>query len=219
MFGSLSKIYNINSVTGQDLKNDNFQKLADHICKSIFFEIEQKMGIEIRFINPKIDKNEGKAFSSPNYELDDEVLEFNKIDFERYDKDLLNYYYRACAMEQSEFKYLAFFQVVECLFDEVFKSELVQDIRIIIESDWFSSQNDSHLEEMINIIDRYNREKNDRTKTKLVLERYFKLNVHDEAYILANKEIAKILKDLKLIKYLTSINSVFYECLFPLYSL
>ena len=63
MFGSLSKIYNINSVTGQDLKNDNFQKLADHICKSIFFEIEQKMGIEIRFINPKIDKNEGKILS------------------------------------------------------------------------------------------------------------------------------------------------------------
>jgi len=103
-------------------------------------------------------------------------------------------------MEQSEFKYLAFFQVVECLFDEVFKSELVQDIRIIIESDWFSSQNDTHLEEMISIIDKYNREKNDRTKTKLVLERYFKLNVHDEAYNLANKEIFTILNDLKLIK-------------------
>jgi hypothetical protein len=211
------KIYNINSVTGQDFKSDKFLKLADHICKSIAFEVEQKLGIDIRFMNPKIDEKQGKAFYSPIYELDDKILGFNRIDFERYDKDLLNYYYRACAMEDSEFKYLAFFQIVECLFDEVFKSELVQDIRIIIESDWFSPEEDTHLEQMISIIDRYNHEKNDRTKTKLVLERYFKLIVHDEAYILANKKIANVLKDLRLIandsdlKDLQKISNIIYD--------
>ena len=193
------KIFNINSVTGIGVDDQDFLKVANKICKSIVFELEQKQKLIPRFFNPKLDEKQGKAFYGQTYDFTPDLIDFKKIDFSRYDGDLVNYYYRALWMEESEFKYLAFFQVIECLFDEVFKKELVQDIRVIMESSWFSTQNDSDIEKMISIIERYNKDKNDKIKTKLVLDRYFKTEVHDEAFFLANKDIVAILIDLKLI--------------------
>jgi len=76
-------------------------------------------------------------------------------------------------MEASEFQYLAFYQVLECIFDEVYLSETISDARKIIESSWFSPVEDEHIKGLINIIDRYNKEKDDREKTRLVLQKIF----------------------------------------------
>jgi hypothetical protein len=211
------KIYNMNSVTGLSVNHKDFFKVANRICKSIVFELEQKHKVIPRFFNPLLDEMQGKAFYGKMFELTPHLLDFKKIDFRRYDGDLVNYYYRALWMEESEFKYLAFFQVVECLFDEVFKKELVQDVRLIMESSWFSTQNNSDIEKMISIIEKYNKEKNDKTKTKLVLDRYFRTEAHDEAFYLANKEIISILTQLNLIsnesdlKDLQKLATIIYE--------
>lgn len=54
---------------------------------------------------------------------------------------------------------------------------------------------------MIKIIEQYNIKKNDHEKLRLVLERYFKGETHDSAYLTANKDIILILQQkLNLIK-------------------
>lgn len=98
-------------------------------------------------------------------------------------------------MTTSEFKYIAFYQILECIFDEVYLNATIQDIKQITNSSWYSSNEDKDIAQLIEIIDKYSKAKNDREKLKLVLDKYFKGDLHKEAYLLVNKEIYKILKD------------------------
>ncbi|KJD38041.1 hypothetical protein QD46_21985 [Paenibacillus polymyxa] len=116
-----------------------------------------------------------------------------------YDSEMLNYYYRAMIMDNNEFKYLAFYQILECIFDEVYQYELVQDVKQILNSNWFSTHNEEHISKMIRLVEQYNNKKTDVEKLRMVLERYFKGDIHDNAFILVNNEVINELKSLHII--------------------
>ena len=84
------------------------------------------------------------------YSIQDEVIEKRCIFTNDYDKDLVEYYYEAMQMDISEFQYMAFYRVIECIFDEVYKYETIQDVKYIINSDTFSSYDDKDI---INIVE------------------------------------------------------------------
>jgi hypothetical protein len=186
------KIYNINKVTGIQIDDPQFEDKLWYFAKSILFEISSKSSIAINFY-------ELPEYEEEDYPFEDfaEVLNEQKNPFLRkqYDSDLIDYYHRAVVMSESEFKYLAFYQILECIFDEVYLHETVQDVKQIMNSGWFSSYNDTDITQIIEIVDKYNKSKNDREKLKLVLEKYFKGDVHEQAYQIANKEIIEILKN------------------------
>ena len=187
------KIYNVNKTLNIQSDDKQYFNKAINIAKTIIFEISYKTDVCIELLDISTAKkdDELKDFSESVKLID------KKIDPTRYDKDLIQYYYRAIQMISSEFKYLAFFQVLECVFDEVFLSETIQDSRRVIESSWFTTQEDKNIEELIKIFERYNSVKNDREKTRIVLDKYFKGEIRKEAYYLTNKEIIEILKKLK----------------------
>ena len=198
------KIYNINKNLSIKTSNSLFVEKALHIAKTILFEISNKSDLDLEFANVE------------EYDIDyiDETLDkakniTKKTIEERYDTDLIAYFYRASLMKNSQFKYLAYYQVIECIFDEVYLHETVQDVVSIIESGTFSTTETSNVTELIDVVNRYNKEKDDRNKTKLVLEKYFKGEVHKEAYLIANKEIIEQLKEeLKLIKSETELEDI-----------
>jgi hypothetical protein len=70
---------------------------------------------------------------------------------------------------------------------------------------------------LIRLIEKFSKEQNDRIKVKLILEKYFKMNLHDDAFFLAYSDISKLLIDLKLInsetelKDLQKIGSIIYD--------
>lgn len=111
-------------------------------------------------------------------------------------------------MENSEFKYLAFYQILECIFDEVYLHETVQDVKQVMNSSWFSSHDNSDVTKVIDLVEKYNKNKNDREKLKLVLEKYFKGEVHEHAFLLANKEIISNLKEMDKIKKEKDLNDL-----------
>jgi hypothetical protein len=191
------KIYHVDKVLTLSIDNtSDFEKQVEFIAKSIIFDVSHKSSISLKLIDiSHVKKDEPLT----------DILEKSKLISKKsvvlnYDKDLIQYYYRAIQMEPSEFQYLAFYQILECIFDEVYLSETISDARKIIESSWFSPAKDKDIEGLINIIDRYNKEKDDREKTRLVLQKYFKGETRDEAYFLANGEIIDILGKLKKIK-------------------
>jgi hypothetical protein len=198
------KIYNINRCL--DIKPDDplFFEKALGIAKSITFEISAKTSLALELANIEDFDNDSLD------ELINEAKSISKTKIEdRYDKDLVSYYYRASLMKNSQFKYLAYYQVVECIFDEVYLHETIQDVASIIDSGSFSTTNNSDIKDLIEVVNRYSKEKDDRNKTKLVIEKYFKGEVHKEAYLIANKEIIGILKDnLKLIKTDTELEDI-----------
>lgn len=191
------KIYYLDEVLTLSLDNtSDFEKKVEWLAKSIIFDISHKSSICLKLIDvSQVEKNE-----SPKDILGNSKLIAKKSVISNYDQDLIQYYYRAIQMEPSEFQYLAFYQVLECIFDEVYLSETISDARKIIESSWFSPAQDKDIEGLINMIDRYHKEKDDREKTRLVLQKYFKGETRDEAYFLANGEIINILQQLKKIK-------------------
>ena len=192
------KIYNVDNVIGKSYKESQFTTKAIEIVKCILFDLSSKYSINLRLMY--LPESDDEDFD-PIYDINESLKHVNDQTLKtEYDKDLINYYYRAMQMDESEFKYLAFFQVMECIFDEVYLHENIQDIKQIINSNWFSNYRDDDITQIIKIIEQYNKNKNDREKLKLVIEKYFKANIHDEAYCLVNKEIIELLVSMDLIK-------------------
>lgn len=118
-----------------------------------------------------------------------------------YDSDLVNYYCRADAMNLSEFKYLAFYQVLECIYDEVYSATSVNELKQIIGSSWFSKSKTEDMIKIISMLEKRTNSKNDKEKLNLVLNKFFKGSIHKESFLIINKQIYLILKDrMKLIK-------------------
>jgi len=179
-------------------KSKEFEDIILEIAKCIIFDLDSKYSISLYLMQiPESDD----AGEDPIFEVKEKLQSLENLTLKcKYDKDLIEYYYRAIQMDPSEFKYLAYYQVMECIFDEVFLAENIQDVKQVINSNWFSSYKDDDISKVIRIIEQYNKSKNDREKLKLVLEKYFRGNIHDEAYCLANKEIIELLLEMNLIK-------------------
>lgn len=189
------KIYNLNKALHLKLASSEAITQYFYFTNSILFELAFKYNLQLRLIN--LDNSEEFGV---NIEEAVDIDGGNTIlERDRYDSDLLKYYNRAILMSDSEFKYLAFFQVLECIFEEVYIYETVKDIQSVIESNWFSPNDFEHLKSVANIAYKRKQDKTDRSKIKLVLEKYFKGDLRDEAYCLANREIIEILKYLEYI--------------------
>lgn len=186
------KMRNINTNKIITINDKGFLETVHFIAKCILFDISRKYSVNVDLdyanINPMVDPPEGIEDR-----VKQEVPTSRCILTENYDKDLIEYYYVANQMTNSEFKYLAFYRILECIFDEVYLYETIQDVRQIVTSNWFSPSKDQDIASVIKIVEQYNKNKNDREKLKLVLEKYFRGDNHDEAYFLANKDIISIL--------------------------
>lgn len=64
---------------------------------------------------------------------------------------------------------------------------VVQDVKHIINSDWFSKHSDENIKELIQVVETYNKKRNDREKLTLVFDNYFRGSSHDKAFLLANR--------------------------------
>lgn len=192
------KIRNINSVIGISVDNEHFYKKAKQLAKSIIFDISRKYGVDIylsSFICSYLD------LGDEINEMQDEVIEKRCTLTNDYDNDLVEYYYAAIQMDTSEFQYIAYYRVIECIFDEVYKYETVQDIKYMINSDSFSSVDDKDIINIVDIVEKYQKQKNDREKIRLVFDKYLKGTIRDEVFYIVNKDIIEILKDdLNIIK-------------------
>lgn len=168
----------------------------DYQVKKILFELSYKHDIRFRLYS--LPKEMDEVYDDdPYYDALEKLTAVKDNYTEReYDSDLLNYYYRANILVDNDvFKYLAYYQVLECIFNEVHLDDTVSDLRQIINSSWFSPQKTEDLTKLVEVVDQYNKSKNDRDKLKMVLEKYFKGTTHKEAFLLANKEITEIMKD------------------------
>lgn len=196
--GVTLKIWNIDKKFIYTPLNSDFKPFITRLVHSILFEISRKHSVDIKM-------------SSFDYDFDDieeEVeglesefkVEICKLDKE-YDTDLLNYYYEASLMDESEFQYIAYYRVIECIFDEVYRAQTLSDVKSIINSDGFSTYSNSDLGMIVELVEKYQKDKNDKEKIRLVFEKYLRGNLRDEAFLYSNKEIIDILiDDLKLIK-------------------
>ncbi|MGN7312683.1 hypothetical protein ACTHQ4_16455 [Alkalicoccobacillus gibsonii] len=177
--------YNINTV-------NNLEK-AFEIAKNILFKLSHQYDIIIDLTS--IPNFDDESYLDDHY---NNLENLNKVDehfiLKLYDYDLVNYYHRANHMENSQFKFLAFYQVLECIFDEVHLSATVQDIKQVLNSDWFSKQDDNDITQLIDLVNIYNKKRNDKDKLKLVLEKYFKGEANDKAFYISNKSVIEILK-------------------------
>lgn len=193
------KIYNMNNFLNIQSDNPSFLTKGYDAAKNILFKLAHQYTVHLDIV--KIPDFDDESFLDHHYE---EMESFDSINehelFKLYDKDLINYYYQAMKMEESEFKYLAYYQILECIFDEVHLYATVQDVKHIINSDWFSKHCDEDIKIVIEMVDTYNKKRNDREKLTLVLENYFRGSLHDKAFLTANRSIIYILKEMKLIK-------------------
>lgn len=188
------KIFNVK--LDAQAPQDSYLNSCLYACESAFFEIKRTSDIEINLL----DLSDDSIFYDEFDVADVSSITNTEISLGKYDKDLLMYFNRATQMITSEFKYIAYFQVIECIFDEVYLYETVQDAKSIIESGWFRSSEFEHVNKLIKVIDKFNKDQNDKSKTKLVLEKYFRMNMHDDAFLIANQDIIDSLKELELIK-------------------
>ncbi|MFA7290586.1 MAG: hypothetical protein WC055_17080 [Melioribacteraceae bacterium] len=207
------KLYNLSKLISDDYKSDAFLDKTKDFLSAIFFQLISKYDLRIRLL----DLDDYDKFEPELDEVDTSMIESTIIEPNNYDMDLVNYYNSAIHMTDSSFKYLAFFQVIECLFDEVYRDETIQDAKSVINSNWFNSQNSDDILKLIKLIDKFSKEQNDRNKIRLVLEKYFKMNLHDEAYFLAYSDISdklialKLIKDSSEIKDLQKVGSIIYD--------
>ncbi|WP_037290942.1 hypothetical protein [Saccharibacillus sacchari] len=192
------KIYNLNKNLNFDINDSENIEIMLFIAKSILFELSYKHSVELRIIDlPESDENSADDIIYEQTEALNSIA--NTVVKITYDNEMLDYYYRAMIMNDNEFKYLAFYQILECIFDEVYQYELVQDVKQILNSNWFSTHNEEHISKMIKLVDQYNNKKTDIEKLRMVLERYFKGDIHDNAFILVNHEVISELKNLNII--------------------
>lgn len=207
------KIYNLNKLISDDYKSDSFLDKTKDFLSMIFFQLISKHDLRIRLLN----LDDYEKFEPELDEVDTSKIESTVLEPINYDIDLVNYYNRASHMTDSSFKYLAYFQVIECLFDEVYLEETIQDAKSVINSNWFNSQNSDDVLKLIKLIDKFSKEQNDRNKIRLVLDKYFKMNLHDDAYLLAYTDIAdslialKLIKDFGEIKDLQKVGNILYD--------
>ncbi|WP_433752935.1 hypothetical protein [Paenibacillus amylolyticus] len=188
------KILNINSTLAISTDDPNIVDHYIYIAKNILFDLSSRHSVDLKLYEIIDDTEYDDA--DEVFDTSNRLQEVNVLSLKHsYDSDLLEYYYKAQMMDDSKFKYLAFYQILECIFDEVFQYELVQDVKQVINSNWFSSYNDDHVTQMIKIVEQYNIKKNDHEKLRLVLEKYFKGETHDSAYLVANKDIIFILQN------------------------
>lgn len=190
------KIYNLNDLLSLDINSDNFLEKSYETALNILFKLSHENSIELS-ITDIPDYDDESFIDEIEKENFDEIEEHTLLKL--YDNDLINYYYRAINMEDSEFKYLAFYQILECIFDEVHLHATVQDVKHIINSDWFSKHSNEDIKEVIKVVETYNKKRNDREKLILVLENYFKGSAHEKAFFIANRNIINILKEMKVI--------------------
>lgn len=198
------KIYNLNKLIPGNCNEELFIKNANDYVSIILFQISTHHGLNIK----RLDLSDSDTYDPDMEEFDSESISSTIIEPYNYDIDLINYYNRANLMSNDSFKYLAFFQVIECLFDEVFRDQTIQDAKAIINSNWFNSHNSENVLELIKLVEKFSKEQNDRNKIRLVLEKYFKMNMHEEAFLLAYSDISDILLELKLIKDEKEINDI-----------
>ncbi|MDU5080208.1 hypothetical protein [uncultured Tissierella sp.] len=190
------KIYNVNDIKKISIDDVSFIEVAKNTAKNLLFDLSYKHSLVLTLEELPNDFEVFEDFEDydPVFELAETMVNIKDNYIKKsYDSDLINYYYRANKMDDSEFKYTAYYQVLECIFDEVYLHETVQDIKQIINSSWFSSYDDENIVSLINVVEQYNKNKNDREKLKLVLEKYFKGDSHDEAFFLSNQDIIDIL--------------------------
>jgi len=193
------KIYNLKWNEKEKDKQKRIDEYIDacyYLGDIAFFDLNRKTGVSIAWQDLSADDVFEPDFEEVNFE----TINNTELAHGKYDRDLLKYFNRASQMTVSEFKYIAYFQVLECIFDEVYLYETVQDAKSIIDASWFRTSEFDHINKLIKVIDRYNKEQNDKNKTKLVLEKYFKMNLHDEAYLIANSDVKEFLEDINLIK-------------------
>jgi hypothetical protein len=190
------KLHNINQLITDNYKSEAFMKKISDYLSVLFFQLSTRYDLKIKLL----DLGDSESFEPEFEEFDTSEIESTIIANNDYDLDLIKYYNRAFQMSDSSFKYLAFFQVIECLFDEVFREETIQDAKAIINSNWFDSHNSDNILQLIKLIDKFSKEQNDRTKIRLVLEKYLKMNIHDEAFLLAYSDISDKLIELDLIR-------------------
>lgn len=191
------KIFNINSAFQIDFNSQDFYEIAQHVAKTIIFDLSYKYNIEVGLLN---ESEDGEDIEDSIFKLSekiDSVKEKDMLITKLYDKDLINYYYRALQMKNSEFKYMAFYQVIECIYDEVLMATTVESIRQLISSNQFDSNIDENIKFIIDKIKLHNSSKKDEDKLKLILEKYFKGNLPDEVFLEVNKDIAELLVDMK----------------------
>lgn len=207
------KLNNLSNLIKDDYKSDEFLNKAKDLISIIFYQLSTRHGLRLKLI----DLSDYDQFEPDIEEVDTSEIENTIIETSNYDLDLVNYYNRAIQMTNSSFKYLAYFQILECIFDEVYRDETIQDAKSIINSNWFDSRNSDNILELIKVIDRFSKDQNDRSKVKLILEKYFKMNLHNEAYLLAYSDISDKLIQLKLInsendlKDLQKLGNIIYD--------
>lgn len=202
------KIYNINSELQIDLNADDFYVRAQYVAKTIIFNLSYKYDIEIGLSN---ELEVGADIEDSIYELSEKLENVKEKDMlvtKLYDKDLVNYYYRALQMKDSEFKYMAFYQVIECIYDEVLMATTVESIRQLISANRFDSNIDENIKFIIDKIKLHNSSKKDEDKLKLILEKYFKGTLPDEVFLEVNKDIAELLVNMKKIRDISELKDL-----------
>lgn len=196
---STLKIYNLNNFLNIKSDDPSFLTKSYDAVKNILFKLSHQYDVHLDIV--QIPDFDDESFIDHHYE---EMENIDSIDehivLKLYDRDLINYYHRAMNMEESEFKYLAYYQILECIFDEVHLYATVQDVKHIINSDWFSKHSNEDIKIVIEMVDTYNKKRSDREKLTLVLENYFRGSLHDNAFLTANRSIINILKEMKFIK-------------------
>ncbi|OAM92455.1 hypothetical protein SAMN04515679_0524 [Pelosinus fermentans] len=212
-FLSTLQIFNLDKVTKRSYDEENFfEDVVLKVAKDIIFDLSTRYSLNLKLYEvPETEEIDNDPF----YEAADILKTQEHFSLKvSYDEDLTNYYYRALQMDNSEFKYLAYYQVMECIFDEVYLEETIYDVRQIINSSGFSSYKNDDVMSIIKVVEQYNKNKTDREKMKVILEKYFRGSTHDEAYFIANKEIIELLtkkgeiqkkEDIKDIQKLTNV--------------
>lgn len=202
------KIYNLNSELQIDLDNDDFYERAQNVAKTIVFNLSYKYDIEIGLSN---ELEDGEDIENSIYELSEKLENIQEKDMlvtKLYDKDLVNYYYRALQMKDSEFKYMAFYQVLECIYDEVLMATTVESIRQLISSNGFDTNIDENIKFIIDKIKLHNSSKKDEDKLKLILEKYFKGTLPDEVFLEVNKDVAELLVNMKKMREVSELRDL-----------
>ncbi|GEM_PF-944830 len=192
------KVWNIDKKFDYTPMNPEFKPFVTRLVHSILFEISKNHSVEIKMSSFDYDLDDiEEEVEGLESEFNVEICKLNK----EYDSDLLEYYYEASLMDEGEFQYIAYYRVIECIFDEVYRAQTISDIKSIVNSEGFSTYSDSDLGMIVELVEKYQKDKNDKEKIRLVFEKYLKGNLRDEAFLYSNKEVIDILiNDLKLIK-------------------
>jgi len=193
------KIFNLNTNLDLNYQDADFLQKSTGIAKNFVFQLSMKYDIQIKIAESnEIDTDYNDLIFSLSEKI--EMVKENDLVFKKeYDSDLIDYYYRASLMEDSQFKYIAYYQVIECIYDEVLMANTVQDIQQLISSNWFNVDDKNNVQLIVDKLKLHNNSKKDEDKLKLVLEKYFRNNASDEVFLEVNRELINLLIKMKKI--------------------